>query len=48
VCAETACEKARTDIATLRVEIMLKEMKPMIVVGVRVLFVGKKKCVEEP
>lgn len=48
VCAETACEKAKTETATLRVDIMLEEMKAMVVVGVRVLFVGKRKCVGEP
>lgn len=48
VCAETDCEKARPQMATLRTAIMLGDMKNMVVVGVRMLFVGKRKSVVKP
>lgn len=48
VCAETDCERARPQMATLRVVIMLRDMKDMVVVGVWMLFVGKRKCVVKP
>lgn len=48
VCAETDCERARPQMATLRMVIMLEEVKDMVVVGFRMLCVGKRKCVVKP